>query len=481
MRTQQKVTWVSIASLILLFGLWTLTAPLFSSPDEPANFIKGAAVVRGDIVGESVAPELLKSYWTTTVDIDPQYGAANGLPWCFAPYPDKPACTYDVATAPQVDGVAWTNMGKYPPLGFAITGLGTVFGPSNLSVYAARIVQCSVCAALLVASGVALRRRGQSLVGMLLALTPGTVFLASTSSPSGLEIVSCIALWSVAPFVLVDSPRRTERVVYACAGVLLIGVRPLGVIFYAVVIATTLFVTRTSLVSGLRRVGGLILGIHATVAALMVWWYVAIYGPATSTTIEFGDAPLGLGAQLDAIIRGLPRLIEQYVGNFGWLDTPSPDAVVWGSMVIVAVGAVVARRSIDGRFWCAFFALLAAACAFAVAADLNYYDILRTFGSQGRHIAPFLVGIPLLIGSRIEVGDSFVLPASVVWGTTTIWSFVVMVRRYSVGVVSGNFSHMWNDPPWRPPLGVTMTFVAFVMVVGGGLWALWRSETRPTE
>jgi hypothetical protein len=131
--------------------------------------------------------------------------------------------------------------------------------------------------------------------------------------------------------------------------------------------------------------------------------------------------------------------------------------------------------------WCAIAVLLASACTFAVIADLNYYDILRTFGSQGRHIAPFLVGLPLLIGSRIETGNSFVLPASVVWGVATTWSVFVMVRRYSVGVIPGNVSQMWNDPPWQPPLGVTMTFIAAVVIVSGGMWALWRSETRLAE
>ena len=135
------VKWTRVIPVGLVVGLWSISVPLFASPDEPANFVKGAALVRGEVVGSAVAPELLKSYWTTVVDIDPQFGSVNGLPWCFAPYPDKPACTYDVATAPQVDGVAWTNMGKYPPLGFLLTGLGTVFGPTNLSVYASRFIQ----------------------------------------------------------------------------------------------------------------------------------------------------------------------------------------------------------------------------------------------------------------------------------------------------------------------------------------------------
>ncbi|MFZ9380921.1 MAG: hypothetical protein ACO261_05530, partial [Ilumatobacteraceae bacterium] len=72
-----KWTWVLAALLYLALGLWTLTVPLFASPDEPANFVKSAAIVRGDLVGDAVTPETLKSYWTTTVDIDPQFGSVN--------------------------------------------------------------------------------------------------------------------------------------------------------------------------------------------------------------------------------------------------------------------------------------------------------------------------------------------------------------------------------------------------------------------
>ncbi|MGA0186323.1 MAG: hypothetical protein ACO3LA_07435, partial [Ilumatobacteraceae bacterium] len=63
---------LAVSGFILL---WSLSVPLFASPDEPANFVKSAAVIRGELLGDSVAPETLKSYWTTVVDIDPQFGS----------------------------------------------------------------------------------------------------------------------------------------------------------------------------------------------------------------------------------------------------------------------------------------------------------------------------------------------------------------------------------------------------------------------
>jgi hypothetical protein len=475
----EKVKWspvLAVAAVLALLGVWTISSPLFSSPDEPANFVKGAALIRGDLVGEEVSPELLKSYWTTVVDIDPQFGSVNGLPWCFAPFPDKPACTYDVATAPQVDGVAWTNMGKYPPLGFLVTGLGTIFGPTNLSVYAARMLQALVCAALLLGAGVVLRRRDRTVVGLVLAVVPGTIFLAATASPSGLEIVAGIALWVVAPLVLSGGSSSLERRLFAIAGIFLIATRPLGLIFYLAVVGISLFVERVFLLDGVRNVGTRIASLHGVAVGFMVWWYLAIYGPATRTKIDFGDVPLEVRRQMEEIVKGLPRILEQYVGNFGWLDTPAPQAIVGASVASVIGIALLAWRTMGWRVWTSLAFLLGASIAFTIAADLNYYQLLRTFGSQGRHVAPFLVGIPMLIGSRFLRGSRSSLVAFVVSGVTVVWSFFVMLRRYSVGVIPGNISQMWSDPTWTPPLGITGSLVAICVVTGACVSVLYRAE-----
>jgi hypothetical protein len=470
--------WVLVTPLCLVLGLWTITVPLFASPDEPANFVKSAAIIRGEFVGDAVAPELLKSYWTTTVDIDPQFGSVNGLPWCFAPYPEKPACTYDVSTAPQVDGVAWTNMGKYPPLGFVLTGIGTIFGATNLSVYASRVVQVVACMVLLAGSAIILLRRGRSLSGLLVALTPGTIFLASTSSPSGLEIVASIATWIAAPLVLSDSATRIERTLFLFGGVLLIGARPLGVVFYVTILVLTLFLGRVSLRTAARRIGARTVAVHGVTVLFMLWWYFAIYGPATDNKIAFGDVPLTFSQQFDAIMRGLPRIFEQYIGNFGWLDTPAPQSVVWLGVVSLGALGIAAGRSVSLRQWFVVGLLLSASAAFTIVADFNYYELLRTFGSQGRHVAPFLVGIPIVLGAGIRRGSKLLIPVGAAWAISMVWSFVVMIRRYSVGVVPGNFTQMWSDPPWAPPLGVSTTFAAMAIVVVGGLWLLRHEESR---
>ena len=143
-----RVRWL-IASLFVLVVSWSLSMPLFSGPDEPANFVRSAAVVRGEFVGADAGVSLEKSYWTTTVNIDPQFGAANNIPWCFAPFSERPGCGSRLENTQVTDIPAWTNMGRYPIVSFFISGIGTVFGAQDLSVRAARLMMSLACALLL--------------------------------------------------------------------------------------------------------------------------------------------------------------------------------------------------------------------------------------------------------------------------------------------------------------------------------------------
>jgi nucleoside-diphosphate-sugar epimerase len=61
-----------IGILILTFS-WSLMIPLFAGPDEHSNFIKSAAVVRGELTGVDIPATPTMSYWSTYVDIDPKF------------------------------------------------------------------------------------------------------------------------------------------------------------------------------------------------------------------------------------------------------------------------------------------------------------------------------------------------------------------------------------------------------------------------
>ena len=66
------------------------------------------------------------------------------------------------------------------------------------------------------------------------------------------------------------------------------------------------------------------------------------------------------------------------------------------------MGAVVVggwAHSSAREHW-ALAAIVVATVALSLYLDADYYRILRNFGTQGRHLAPLLVGIPILAGRR---------------------------------------------------------------------------------
>ncbi|MEY2765847.1 MAG: hypothetical protein RL552_752, partial [Actinomycetota bacterium] len=182
--------------------------PLFAGPDEPANFIKSSAVVRGHFVGEPIDASATTSFWSTYVDIDARFGTAQQVPWCFVGQPQTPACDKPLETLTPVEA-SRTDMGRY----------------------AARF-SAAITAALLLAIGAELlRRRKKSIVPMLAAATPGVFFMSSVSSPSGFEVTAAVAAW-VALWCAIEERWRVRATItaFVVAAALLIVARPAGVV-----------------------------------------------------------------------------------------------------------------------------------------------------------------------------------------------------------------------------------------------------------
>ena len=172
------------AAFLSLCVAWMSVLPLFAGPDEPANFIKSAAVVRGEIVGSPIDASATTSFWSTYVNIDSRFGTAQQVPWCFVGQPQVPACDKPLSTLTAVEE-SRTDMGRYPALGFLPAGIGTLVGPSDTGARAARLTAALVCCAMLAAAAELLRRRGRSIAPLLVAVSPGVLFLSSVSSQIG--------------------------------------------------------------------------------------------------------------------------------------------------------------------------------------------------------------------------------------------------------------------------------------------------------
>lgn len=451
---------VALFSLMLV---WSFLTPLFSGPDEPSNFIRSAAVVRGEWIGENYPASIEKSYWTTYVEIDPQFGVANSIPWCFAPFPERPGCGIAVEDAPIVDIPPWTNMGRYPPLPFVISGIGTVFGATNLSVYMSRAMTSLVSALLIAFSAYAIMRRKQSLVGLLIALTPGTVFLASAMNPSAIEICSAIALWSILPSIHQDESKdHAIQIMFIIAGVLLIATRPIGVVIYAMVSVVSWVAYWNSKPVSFFMANKPALIAHGMTAAFMAWWYVAVYSFQTTPSLTAGSEKLSFTTQLTRSINHIPELLDQHVGNFGWLDTPIPGGALWLYALIAAVAISTSLQRLNKRKTLALTLLSCAVVGISLAVDMNFYAMFGWFGAQGRHITPILVGVPLLAVAQSSFGTRLRIALVTGWSAVMVWAGLGALRRYTVGVNGDNEFSMFTERTWNPSIGFWVSIILLV-------------------
>ena len=451
-------------AVFLLMAVWSLMTPLFSGPDEPANFVRSAAVVRGQWVGDNVAPSSLKSYWTTTVNIDPQFGAANVIPWCFAPFSDHPGCDSRLQDTQFVDDPAWTNMGRYPIVSFFISGIGTVFGARDLSVRAARLMTSLLCASLLAFGFGTLLRRKVSPVGVLLALLPGTVFLASTMNPSAIEICAAIALWAVFPSFAEGSTNRWDEIAFAVSGVLLILTRPIGPVLYVIVLAVSCGVKRNPLrISTILRNYRKLFIAHAIAGLFALWWYINIYSFQTTNKILKSTSSISTRGQIDQAIHHIPVLLDQAVGNFGWLDAPMPRVALYTTYLLIATVAGAGLRFMQNRSRAMMSSLMGIVVLVVVILDVNYFSLLGSFGAQGRHIVPLLVGLPIIAAGSFTWKRNWEVVAASVWGVVMVWASLGALRRYTVGINGDNAMDMFKNRSWNPVLGFWPTVMMLML------------------
>lgn len=441
--------WVSI---FVLHVAWALSMPLFSSPDEPANFIKSAAVVRGEWIGENYPANLQVSYWMTVVDIDPRFANAHSVPTCFAFKSDQPACDIPLQGFGPAEKSPATNVGRYPPLAPMIAGLGTVFGVDDRSVFAARIVLAAVCSCLIALGVTAIRRRGSSGAAVLLALFPGSIFFASTMSPSGLEIAGAIALWC--GLLRLDDDEVSHSISWAVllGGIAVIGARPVGFFVYFLILGIALIHDKRPI--ALVRLHSKSLILHGLAILGMIGWYFIVYDAQSSRSLLEGEAAMAFTRQITHGLESVPRMIDESFGNFGWLDTPMPRLILYLLVGLIAAGMSFGLHGARWRTFSAVGAGLAAIVTMVVFIDVNYYSLFRLFGVQGRHVAPIMVGVILIATSRLDRNTARDRALALGWAALVGWSAWGALRRYSVGIKPDNAFEMFTNAQWSPIIGL---------------------------
>jgi len=131
---------------------------------------KSSPSTHGFIEESHVQGRLENSYWSTYVDVDTQWAAAQTTGQCFIAQASQPACVAPIEDLDVGSERVYTQMGRYTPLAFAISGIGTLAGANDLAYRLARLMVSLSSAAMIGLAAACLSKRRVSLLPLLLAI-----------------------------------------------------------------------------------------------------------------------------------------------------------------------------------------------------------------------------------------------------------------------------------------------------------------------
>jgi hypothetical protein len=208
----------------------------------------------------------------------------------------------------------------------------------------------------------------------------------------------------------------------------------------------------------------------------MAWWYVAVYSYQTSPSLTAGDEKVSITTQFTRSINHIPELLDHVVGNFGWLDTPIPRGALWIYVIGFAALIVASLNQLGKRGALALTVLSMTVACFSIAVDMNFYAMFGWFGAQGRHIAPILVGAPLLIVTQASFGNRFHNAIVISWSVVMVWAGLGALRRYTVGVNGNNALSMFSERAWSPTIGFWFAVMMLISATATTAAILMNSE-----
>jgi hypothetical protein len=466
--------WLATFAVLFVAGAaWSLASPLGSGPDEPAHLDRAVSLVRGQLLGRPLPHPTNFDRGTVVVRVPEVFASlANDLR-CYQFKPRVPAGCQEPLIASKKDVATETYVGRYPPLYYALVGLPTLLLVSAKGIYAARVVSSALSAAMLALAVVSLARcRGTPLLaaGLGLAATPMVLYLGAVLNPNGLEISSAISAW-VAAMALATAPASEAAVptvgTLGFSLVVLILTRPLSPLWAAAVVAGLALVGTAApwrQLLRLRATKAWLCACALACAAAGAWdlyanpFLTEPGSPIPPHTSETGVVVLA--------VERLDLLVSSSIGFFGWLDTPSPEAVTvaWLAVLglLVLTGAALGRP----RGVVSLVGLLATWVVLPVAVAVVEARSEGIVG-QGRDYLALGVGVPLvagvLAGERFANGAGALRLVSIVVGLLAagqLADFYGALRRFSVGLGGPPDAFSEVAGGWQPPVpGIALVVV----------------------
>jgi hypothetical protein len=331
---------LAFVTFMLALSAWSLATPLFSAPDEPAHIIKAASVVGGDFMGTPTADGI-------EVRIPTRLAKLVVPATCQSHRRHHgPDCYRVVKLGRSGTSIATTPTSQTNPFYYAAVGLPLRWLPDETGIHLVRLLSACICSALM-AWAIAIVRRRTGRLAVLVAVTPGVMFLASSVNPIALEISAAILMWAAA-LALVRDPRAGNFEIHAFGvGAACVALaRPLGYAWILTCLLVAVLISQREL-------------LHRTVRSRLLRVWIVVAGAATYPSFGWMQSfvptwiPGSAGGRTTTndwvqsefyyqVVR-----TQEIIGAFGWNDIASPSFVygIYLLLYVLALGLMLAARS----------------------------------------------------------------------------------------------------------------------------------------
>ncbi len=354
--------------LFCLFAAWSLATPIGAIIDEPAQLVKAASVVRGELneptLTEKSASQLSAADRESLRYCDLISGSAKcdkavsvvTVPESFARfhpacYPVVPWCDHGLRGS-GAETLAATYVGHYPPLYYSIVGLPSLARHSDVAVYLMRMLSCLLNALFL---GLALSlasvwsRSRLLLLAIAVAGTPMVFIVGSVVNPSGLEISAAICVWTGGLILVLewsDRPPRSLVAATATAAAVMVLTRGLSPLWLAIIAVSLAALAPHSLPSliqwqSIRTAAGVVTFAGAIAVVYIVWAHTLTVLPI-GQRVPMGTSQWGI---VNLALKRTDLLVKQLVGSFSW-SSPWVVVALWlfSASAMVALGLATSVR-----------------------------------------------------------------------------------------------------------------------------------------
>ena len=463
-----RLSGLAALAIALLLGAWLFSTLPFQAPDEASHYLRALSITNGQLLGRKTLYTEPSPITSTQRRWTSGNTRAVDVPGHLSP-PNVTCAADNQPDTTPAGCVEQSYTGNYPPLPYLLPAAALAVSHSaDGALWLGRVASALPCLALIVLAFVFAISGGLwPLFGLLVALTPMSLFVGSLINPNGLQIAANLA-FAVGLLRVVRDPRtvsRAEIAAVAISGAVVVLAWQLGPLFAVCDLALAGALLDRRRAGELLDRRGLIPVVAVAISGSLLLYAVwaAVSGLANGG-VSFDQ----LRSHVTAALHQFEPILHQSVGSFGSVSIPVPHGLYLAWLVIaLALGAAAVAVSPWRLRVVAVATPLLAMLVPLVFFALIYVD--TGWQLQGRYVLPLIALPPLLWGelvgrARAAVARFWLLPVAGIAATAVLQCWAWWTNARASASATHAFWFLAN-PVWNPPVGWPVLTAA--ALVGG--------------